>query len=351
MTSGDTFLIHGDIALIRGTALQGYPELVTELGANPDTLLSAMAISRTAVGDHDSFLSFRAVLAALEAAAETTRTIDFGRRLAARQGIEILGPLAAAARTAPTTGAAFAALSRHLAVYTSAISAGMTRPAEASAVRCEFRVLVEGLPPHPQSIEHALGIAVRTARTIIGRTYTPISVHLPHRPLAPEHDYREYFGCPVRFAEPFSGFLMRPEDLLRPLAADTAVRTVVETYLDSLTPPPGRSITGPVRALIRQLLPTGTVDRHLIAAQLAVHPRTLQRRLAEEGITFTQLIDETRRTEAERYLRDTDLPLGRLATLLGFSEQSAFSRACHRWFGTSATNHRNSIHTRRTTAT
>lgn len=338
-------MTHGDTALIRGTALQGYPELVAELGADPGSLLAAVAIPHAAVGDHESWLSFRAVVAAIEAAAEATGTVDFGRRLALRQGIEILGPLAAAARTAPTTGEAFRALHRYLPVYSPAIAASLDQPAGQELVRFEYHILIDRLPPHRQVIELALGVALRMTRLIAGQNYTPVSVHLPHDPLSPELDYRQYFGCPVHFAEPFSGFLLRLEDLTRPLASDAAVRTVVETYLDSLTPPPDGTTIGPVRTLIRKLLPTGTVDRDLIAAHLCLHPRTLQRRLTAEGTTFAALVDEIRRDQAEHYLRDTDIPLGQLATLLGYSEQSVFTRACHRWFGTTATTQRNTLRT------
>ncbi|GAB0102704.1 AraC family transcriptional regulator [Nocardia sp. JMUB6875] len=334
---------HGDTALIRGTALQGYPELVAELGTDPDTLLAAAAIPRAAVGDHDALLSFRAVVQAIESAAQTTGTVDFGRRLALRQDIEILGPLAAAARTAPTTGEAFRALHRYLAVYSPAITASLDQPAGQSLVRFEYRIVIDRLPPHRQVIELALGVALRMTRLIAGQTYTPVSVHLPHDPMSPLREYRQYFGCPVYFAEPFSGFLVRPEDLTRPLASDAAVRTVVETYLDTLTPPPDGTTAGPVRTLIRKLLPTGTLDRDLIATHLAIHPRTLQRRLTEEGTTYAALVDDIRRDEAEHYLRDTNIPLSQLATLLGYSEQSALTHACHRWFGTTATHHRHTL--------
>lgn len=91
---------------------------------------------------------------------------------------------------------------------------------------------------------------------------------------------------------------------------------------------------------LRRLLPAGSLDRDLIAGHLCLHPRTLQRRLAAEGTTFAALVDDVRREEAERWLRDTDMPMGRLAGLLGYSEQSVLTRSCHRWFGVSGTLHR-----------
>ena len=66
-----------------------------------------------------------------------------------------------------------------------------------------------------------------------------------------------------------------------------------------------------------------------VADQLRLHPRTLQRRLAGEGVTFAALLDRERRAQAARLLTQPDLQLGQVAGLLGYSEQSAFNRAFH----------------------
>jgi len=66
-----------------------------------------------------------------------------------------------------------------------------------------------------------------------------------------------------------------------------------------------------------------------------MHPRTLQRQLKEEKITFEEIREEVYKNATLRYLRDTTIPLKQLAGALGFSEQSALSRACERWFNES----------------
>jgi AraC-like DNA-binding protein len=71
----------------------------------------------------------------------------------------------------------------------------------------------------------------------------------------------------------------------------------------------------------------------VIADQLAVHPRTLQRRLANEGVRCQDIIERERRDQAARYLADARLHLSQIAGLLGHSEQSALNRSCRRWFG------------------
>ncbi len=87
------------MSVVRGTALASYPGLVTELGGDPARLLRAAGIRPSDVEKYEVFIPFRGVLQAVESAAASTATPDFGRRLAQRQGIEILGPVGVAART------------------------------------------------------------------------------------------------------------------------------------------------------------------------------------------------------------------------------------------------------------
>ena len=69
------------------------------------------------------------------------------------------------------------------------------------------------------------------------------------------------------------------------------------------------------------------------AALLGLNPRTLQRRLASAGASFDEIREDVYRTAAMHYLCETQMPLGQVAAALGYSEQSAFTRACRRWFG------------------
>jgi AraC-like DNA-binding protein len=71
----------------------------------------------------------------------------------------------------------------------------------------------------------------------------------------------------------------------------------------------------------------------VVADQFNLHPKTLQRRIADEDTTFAGLVDEVRGGAAERYLRSTHMSLWHLARELGYAEQSVLSRSCKRWFG------------------
>jgi AraC-like DNA-binding protein len=343
LTLEDNSLTFEDVSVIRGTALSNYPRLVQELGGDPGELLRAVGIRFEDVGNSETFIPFRPAMTAVESAAIATATPDFGRRLAQRQGIEILGPVGVAARTAPSVADAFLIFENFLAAYSPAISAKITRLGESGRSFYEFRFVLDNLPPTPQSIELSLGVSLGVFRLLLGADYAPMRVHVPHKALTPLGDYRAYFGCAARFGEKNAGFTIHTADLARPLNQDQLAHEAVVSYLNTITLRDA-SIAQSTRTMVSQLLPTGAVTMKLIAAQLSLHPKALQRRLATEGEIFGDLVDDVRRSMAERYLRDTDMTLSHLTRELGYAEQSVLTRSCRRWFGSGPVAYRRSFH-------
>jgi AraC-like DNA-binding protein len=332
------------MAVVRGTALSNYPGLVAELGGDPARLLRAAGIRPDNIGKYDVFVPLLGVVRAVEAAADVTGKPDFGRRLAERQGIEILGPVGVAARTATAVEAAMTIFSTYMAAYSPALCvdvAPLTERPDRSFL--EFRITLQGVPPHPQSIELSLGVVLKVLRFLIGPQYIPLSVHLPHKPLTAVEDYRKYFGCRPRFADRVAGFGMRTADLACPLNHDELAHRAVVEYLTALIGRTASGMSPSVRAIVRQLLPTGAANLDVIAAQFNVHSKTLQRRLADEETTFFALVDGIRRDTAEHYLRNTDIDLSHLSRELGYTEHSALTRSCKRWFGTGPAAYRRAL--------
>ena len=327
-------LILSDMMPIRGTSLTGFVELVRELGRDPRPVLQAVRISESAVGSQDEFIDHRRVLAVLEAASEETAAPDFGRRLALRQGVEILGPVGVAARTAPTVGAALAAVGQYMSVYSPALVISIQSVSSRTS-QFVWRLRTERPQTHRQSAELGLGVSLRVFRVLAGEDFTPTEVQLRHAPLAAPEEYEDYFGAPVKFSESDYGFSFPSEILARRLSSDASVHDVVREYLSSVVTPLDDETGDAVRLLIRRMLPTGGLALELVASHLAVHPRTLQRQLAQVGSSFAEIVDNVRREEAERYLTGTRMPLSQIAGLLGYSEQSVLSRSCQRWFGRS----------------
>ena len=335
--------------LIRGTALTGFRELVDELGGDPDRMLAEVGIPVTTIGDYGEFIPYVPLLDVLENAARATGAPDFGRRLAARQGIEVLGSVGAAARSAPTVRAALSTVERYLRAYTPATTTRVVTLADPGLTSFEFqRTAPDQLTsPYPQGIELTLGFGLRVFRLLVGREWKPSQVHVPHQPLTDPGDYQRYFGAPVEFGARRVGYTLRSDDLERPLSSDAATHDTLVGYLQAITPLRPQGVVPMVNDLVRRLLPSGNVDLAAVADQLGMHPRTLQRRLEDEGrATYAELVQDVRRRTAENYLRDTDMPLRHLATELGYMEQSAFTRASRRWFGMSPLAYRRTLQDR-----
>ncbi len=326
--------------------MTGFHQLVAELGGDSDALVSEARIPHDDVGRHDRFISLPSGARMLETAAATLKAPDFGRRLARRQDIEILGAVGLAARNADTVADAFVIFDKFMAAYCPAISARMTPHLDPDLRRFEFEYLLDPAPPQTQAIELSLGVTLRVLHLFLGTTYRPVSVNLPHRASTPADDYLQYFGCAPTFCEPVAGFVLRAADLQRPLPADRLAHRTAVDYLTDTVGEHTPSTTNLARSLVRQLLPAGVVTRDDIALHLGIHPKTLQRRLAAEHTTFAELVDQARRDTAHRLLLDTDLSLDQVSRQLGYAEQSVFTRSCKRWFGTTPTAVRGARRTR-----
>jgi AraC-like DNA-binding protein len=90
-----------------------------------------------------------------------------------------------------------------------------------------------------------------------------------------------------------------------------------------------------VENIVSPLLPHGQGRANLVAQRLGMSERTLERRLVDEGVNFSKVLQDLKATLAIRYLAEDDMPISRIAWLLGFEEVSSFSHACRRWTGKS----------------
>jgi AraC-like DNA-binding protein len=331
----------GDVRdLIRASALKDYDVLVRELGGDPGPILAASHLRADLLGSTEAYIPFRTMARVIERAALELRCPDFSLRLATRQSIEILGPIALVARHSPTTLDALQGIAQHMGNYSPALRIALDVDTEGTT-RYTFEVLAPGIPSHVQVYQLGLGVSLGIFRLLMGAAFCPRHVDLPHA--APERAdrYARFFDCPVRFDAGHCGMDLRTEDLTRRRATDDPqVREHVARYLDA-EGPADDDVVAQVRHLIGRTLPTGHANTVTVAAHLGLHTRTLQRWLTREGATFENLLDDVRRERAGHYLTQSTISLGQIATMLGYSQQSCLSRASARWFGTTPRDHRN----------
>ena len=188
--------------------------------------------------------------------------------------------------------------------------------------------------PYIQGYELSMGIAVRIIHLLGGPQAGYEAVSFPHVQQGSDAAYRDALGCPVHFEQPWCGFELSSEMAARRIEnADPETQRIATKYLEATYLPASAPLSDRVAELTRRLLPTGQCSAEAIADELAMHPRTLQRRLAEEGVRCQDIIDRERRAQAARYLAEPGLHLSQIAGLLGYAEQSALNRSCRRWFG------------------
>ncbi|WP_085634031.1 MULTISPECIES: AraC family transcriptional regulator [unclassified Pseudomonas] len=331
--------------LIRATNLWGYDELVRELGGDPQRLLGRFHIPPANERPDDAFYLYRSASLLLEATAVELKCADFGLRLARWQGLEILGPVAVIARNSATVLEAFEAIARYLYIHSPALQLGFTRHDEAGWVQFDYRIRELSAPQLRQSYELSLANALQILKLLAGEGAHPMQVSFLHPPLGPVRGYEKVFGCEVRFEQDWCGWRMPLSLAARAIDhADAQTLHYATRYLESSYAPGTAALSLRVVELIGRLLPTGHCNIENVADGVTLHPRTLQRRLLSEGVRYEELLDRERRRLADHYLCRSGLQMVQIAGLLGYAEQSVFSRSCQRWFGTTAKKHRDRSH-------
>jgi len=194
-----------------------------------------------------------------------------------------------------------------------------------------------------QLAEFNLAALLSFARWITGQALAPRRIEFPYPAPARLDEQRRVFACPLRFDAPCYGLvlplawqalpLIQPDPAMRALMDRLAAKQMLELRR-------GDDPVSQARRLLARELSRGEATLERLAAALHFSPRTLQRKLQEQGLSFSQLLDEVRRELAERYLADPGFDLTDLAFLLGYSEHSAFTRAFKRWTGRSPAEHR-----------
>ena len=100
------------------------------------------------------------------------------------------------------------------------------------------------------------------------------------------------------------------------------------------------NIVAQLKALLPDCLPHGEPPQTQVAQRLHVSTRTLQRRLQEQGTRFSEVLDQVRHELALSYLAQPHYTVNEVAFLLGFADNSNFTRAFKRWTGQSPSQHR-----------
>ncbi|MCG7199159.1 AraC family transcriptional regulator [Marinobacter pelagius] len=184
----------------------------------------------------------------------------------------------------------------------------------------------------PHLVDNVFASWINYARWLADDTTTsPTAVHLRRQSPGPELEaaYQERWHCPVTFGAHEDCItlpkalleirLRQPDPLLRKTLEAHALTQLASLETDS-------DLTTRVKHSIQKQLNHGITRQDLVAEDLGLTSRTLQRKLSQEGVSYQRLLDDVRQQMAEDYLKNTDMAIPDIALRLGYSETTSFHR-------------------------
>ena len=316
----------------RSAGLSGFVELAREIGLDAYTLAAAAHVPRAALTDPNMSVSAEAMSRLVELGARRSGLEDFGLRMAEKRQLSNLGAIGLAISAQPSLRKALEMIASYGWLQNESLSAQLEDGEDTS-------ILLLSMPAWRgrHGTELLLATGVRAFRSIKGPTWRPREVRFMHAPPASFDAHRRIFGVMPLFEQDTLGLVFDNTDLDAPIAAtDPAMADHLVRYVEHLTGGRGRSLTGRVRELILAQLPASACSAERTAERMSMDRRTLHRRLAAEGTSFTALVQEARAEMAQSLLANSERPLQSVADLLGFASLSAFAHWFRRTFACTA---------------
>lgn len=298
-----------------------------------DALLREAGIDPAVLADPDARLPVAQTTRLWRLAVTATGDEAFGLRVAREVQPTTFHALGYALAASATLGEAFARAARYCRIVTDAGELAM----ETQDGECHLLLRsAEGeAAPAPEATDAFAALQVRTARGLAAGSIAPLRVELRRSVPTDTAPYERAFHAPVRFGAAENRLVFAAADFARPLegANPELARLNEGLAAQQLARLDAADLPARLRALLIERLPDGEPTAAAIAAALHLSLRSLQRKLAERGLRYESLLDETRQALALTHLREPRLSLVEVAFLLGFADASSFSRAFRRWTG------------------
>jgi AraC-like DNA-binding protein len=318
-------------------ALTAIPELIRQLGGDPEAVLASAGLEPSAYDDPEGHVPYRAVGRTLSEAAARTGCAHFGLLAGRASQLTDFGVVGEIMRHSPTVGAALQALVVHQHLNSEGALAFLRE--YGSAVDLGYAIYLPDVAGGFHLYDAGLASGLCIMRGLCGAAWVPAEVHFPHSPPVDTVPYRRWFKAPLRFNAEF-GALRFPSSWMSERIPGADPGRLREAQKRASAADRGHLVQKTSRAL-RTLLLQGPVSGTDVAQALAMHRRTLNRRLSAEGTTFQEILDTVRFAVAQDLLRNSEVNLHDIAAALGYAGLTPFMRAFRRWTGTSPGHWRN----------
>ena len=305
-----------------------FVETMTRLGYEENALLAPAGLRVVELCDPDARIPCE-TLGAMVAAAQRQRfTPNLALELARVTPAGAYPLLDYLVVTSDTVAAGVVQLARYLHL--------IGNPANIEILEDRDRVRIQiGEGGAPFSIEYLASLIVIHLKAETDGRFAAAAIHFRHTP-DDVVAFARILDCEVRPGTSWNGLVVPLESWRLPLRRrDPVLRHVLEAHADDILArlPKRAGLALDVQRALASRVADGNATIDGIARQLAMSGRTLQRRLAAEGVSYQQLLDDARKEAATRYICEPSLSICEIACLVGYSEPAPFHRAFKRWYG------------------
>jgi AraC-like DNA-binding protein len=325
---------HGSSRRCAGVLSRIAYRYATRRGVEVAPLLTQAGVTQKEIEDRNATIGVVNQIKFVELIAAKLGDELLGFHLAEDFDFREIGLLYYVAASADTFGGALNRIERYAKIQNDGVDLEVIK-GKALRVRLHYTGVARHSDVH--QIGALITLVIRIGRHLTGRTLKPTRVRIGHHIHRGKSELEKFLDADIEDGA-------RVDEVEFPAASWDLPIVSADPYLHHLcvqsceealarrglrqTP-----LKVQVENSIAALLPHGQARHDHVAAQLGMSPRTLARRLATEGSSFTEILAEVRSALADRYLADRNLPISQIAWLLGYAEISAFTRAFQRWTG------------------
>jgi len=297
-------------------------------------LLKRAGLTPEVIADPEERLSVRSQVALLDEAAIALKDDCLGFTLARDFDPRQIGLLYYVMASSQTLGDALKRVARYSQITNEALVVGYRE-----GNRLIISLSYSGVPRHSErhQIEFCMFGVLRLCRLLTGQNLAPQHFSIAHHRSGANSEMARFVGTKVEFGADRDEFALNADARGLPLIhADPYLNNLLLKNCEAALADRRGNVSElrtRVENEISSLLPHGRMLVEDVARSLGMSERTLARRLSDEGLNFTEILQQLRRDLAVRYLDDRKLHVSKIAWLLGFHEVSAFTHAFKRWTG------------------
>jgi AraC-like DNA-binding protein len=308
--------------------------LLVAAGIELDPLLAKAGLTRAQIEDRDSRFPARSQIKLLQLAADALHDDLLGFHLGRDSDLRQVGLLYYVLASSNMLGESLERAERYSALSNEGIALRI-RGKRTTAMTFHYVGIDRRSDRH--QIECLLTAVIRICRQLTNRDLRPRHVRMVHRHSEATTELNAFLGCEVAFGSDADEIVFAENVTKLPVVSgDPYLNALLIKFCEEALAERAAargSLRRDVENAITLLLPHGKARADAVASQLGMSRRTLGRRLAAEGLTFTTVLADLRVHLAKRQLEDGSMAISQIAWLLGYREVSAFTHAFKRWTG------------------